>query len=67
LRLPITALVAIGVAAVTTWVVMVFAARILGNRQGGGFLQDTTSRLMGLIVLAMGVQFALTGVHAFRP
>jgi small neutral amino acid transporter SnatA (MarC family) len=46
---------------------MVFAARILGNRQGGGFLQDTTSRLMGLIVLAIGVQFALTGVHAFRP
>jgi multiple antibiotic resistance protein len=67
LRLPITALVAVGVAAVTTWVVMVFAARILGNRQGGGFLQDTTSRLMGLIVLAMGVQFALTGIHAFRP
>lgn len=31
------------------------------------FIQDTISRLMGLIVLAMGVQFALTGVHAFAP
>lgn len=39
----------------------------LVNRSEGGFSQDTLSRLMGLIVLAMGVQFALIGVHAFRP
>lgn len=67
LGLPTTALVAIGVAATTTWVVMIFSARLLGHREEGGFLRDTISRLMGLIVLAMGVQFALTGIHSFRP
>jgi small neutral amino acid transporter SnatA (MarC family) len=46
---------------------LLLAARFAGQRQGGGFLRDTTSRLMGLIVLSMGVQFALTGLHAFAP
>jgi len=32
---------------------------------GGGFLRDTMTRFMGLIVLSMGVQFVLTGYHAF--
>lgn len=67
LRLPTTALVAVAVAVVTTWIIMIFAARLFGQRKEGGFLQDTMSRLMGLIVLAMGVQFALTGAHAFSP
>jgi multiple antibiotic resistance protein len=67
LHLPVTALVAVGVATAATWLVMLLAARFAGKRQGGGFLRDTTSRLMGLIVLSMGVQFALTGLHAFAP
>jgi len=67
LHLPVTALVAVGVATAATWLVMLLAARFAGKRQGGGFLRDTTSRLMGLIVLSMGVQFALTGFHAFAP
>jgi multiple antibiotic resistance protein len=67
LRLPTTALVAIGVAIAATWLVMLLAARLAGKRQSGGFLRDTLSRLMGLIVLSMGVQFALTGFHAFAP
>lgn len=64
LELPITALIAIGVATACTWLVMVLAARI-GKRSNGGFLQDTSTRFMGLIVLSMGVQFALTGYRAF--
>jgi multiple antibiotic resistance protein len=32
---------------------------------GGGPVHDIITRFMGLIVLAMGVQFALTGVRAF--
>lgn len=64
LALPITALIAIGVATACVWLVMVLVAR-MGKRSSGGFLQDTSTRFMGLIVLAMGVQFALTGYRAF--
>jgi len=65
LQFPVTALIAIAVASVTLWITMLLFARLIGKRSGGGFIQDTTSRLMGLIVLAMGVQFALTGYRAF--
>jgi multiple antibiotic resistance protein len=67
LKLPITALVAVGVATAVTWLVMLAAARLGGKREGSGFLRDTMTRLMGLVVLSMGVQFALTGLHAFAP
>jgi multiple antibiotic resistance protein len=67
LKLPITALVAVGVATALTWLVMLSAARLGGKHDGGGFLRDTLTRLMGLIVLSMGIQFALTGFHAFTP
>jgi small neutral amino acid transporter SnatA (MarC family) len=36
-----------------------------GVRLPGGFLRDTATQFMGLIVVAMGVQFALTGVRNF--
>jgi len=32
---------------------------------GGNLLHDIVTRFMGLIVLAMGVQFALTGFRNF--
>ena|SRR5262245_7707309 len=64
LALPITALVAIVVAAAVMWIVMVLVAR-RGFRPSGGFLQDMATRYMGLIVIAMGVQFALTGIRDF--
>ena len=67
LKLPVTALVAIAVVAVTTWLVMLLFVRFAGKRGGSGFIRDTMTRLMGLIVLSMGVQFALTGYHAFAP
>ena len=64
LQLPVTALVAVAVATVVMWVVMVLMARG-GTRAHGGFLRDTATRFMGLIIVSMGVQFALTGVRSF--
>jgi multiple antibiotic resistance protein len=63
-ELPVTTLVAIAVAACVMWIVMVLMARG-GTRAPGGFLRDTATRFMGLIVIAMGVQFALTGIRSF--
>ncbi len=65
LELPVTSLVAIAVATAAAWLVMVLSGRFGGKESGGGFLRDTTTRFMGLIVLSMGVQFALTGFRAF--
>jgi multiple antibiotic resistance protein len=65
LGLPVTALVAIAVAAVVTWLVLLLVTRVAGKAQGGGFARETITRFMGLIVLSMGVQFALTGLHKF--
>jgi multiple antibiotic resistance protein len=64
LQLPVAALVAVAVATPVMWIVMVLMARG-GTRAPGGFLRDTATQFMGLIVVAMGVQFALTGVRAF--
>ncbi len=63
LALPVSALVAVLVAAVVMWVVMVLVAD--RPRGGGGLLHDMVTRFMGLIVVAMGVQFALTGFRNF--
>ena len=65
LKLPVTALVAIAVATLSTWLVMLLIAGLAGKRKSGGFVRDTMTRLMGLIVLSMGVQFALTGFRDF--
>ena len=66
LALPVTALVAVVVAAIVMWVVMVLVAQGQSRAKGGGdLLHDMVTRFMGLIVLAMGVQFALTGFHNF--
>ena len=62
---PITALVAVGVAGLVTWVVMVLVSRRGSGAGGGGLVRSTVQSLMGLIVIAMGVQFALDGLRAF--
>jgi multiple antibiotic resistance protein len=64
LLLPVTALVAVAVATAVMWIAMVLMARG-GTRAPGGFLRDTATQFMGLIIVAMGVQFALTGVRSF--
>ena len=65
LELPVTALVAVVVASAVTWLVMLLVARVGRKDSEGGFAQDTITRFMGLIVVSMGVQFALTGLHQF--
>jgi small neutral amino acid transporter SnatA (MarC family) len=62
LDLPVTALVAIAVAGVLTWLVMLLVSRVAGK---ASLARDMITRFMGLIVLSMGVQFALTGLHKF--
>jgi multiple antibiotic resistance protein len=65
LELPITALVAVTLAALVLWIAMVLMARG-GTRARGGLMRETVTRFMGLIVIAMGVQFALNGIHNFK-
>ena len=65
LNFPITALVAVVIASAVTWLVLLLVARAGRKDSEGGFAQDTITRFMGLIVLSMGVQFALTGLHQF--
>jgi len=48
-----------------TWLAMLLVAHFGGKQESGGFLRDTLTRFMGLIVLSMGVQFALTGYRSF--
>jgi multiple antibiotic resistance protein len=65
-KLPVTALVAVCVGASVMWLVIALAVRFGGQSHGGsGFVRDTVTRFMGLIVIAMGVQFALTGIQTF--
>ncbi len=66
LALPVTALVAVAVAVAVTWVAMLVMARGGTGASGtGNLLHDMVTRFMGLIVIAMGVQFALTGLRNF--
>jgi multiple antibiotic resistance protein len=62
--IPVTALVAVAVATIVMWLVIVLVAR-LGGKGSGGFVHDTVTRFMGLIVIAMGVQFALSDMRSF--
>lgn len=62
--LPVTVLVSVAVAMIFTWLVMVIVSRSAGRKKQG-LMHDVTTRFMGLIVLAMGMQFSLTGLKAF--
>ena len=62
--LPVTAMTAVAVATLVTWLVMMLVARG-GGKAGGGFVRSTVQSLMGLIVMAMGMQFGLTGLITF--
>jgi multiple antibiotic resistance protein len=64
LLLPFTALIAVVVATAVMWIVMVLMTRGR-TRAPGGLLRDTATRFMGLLIVAMGVQFALTGARSF--
>jgi len=64
--LPMTALVAVALACALTLLVLLLSGRMGSTpHDGSSLLRDTASRFMGLIVLAMGIQFALSGLQAF--
>jgi multiple antibiotic resistance protein len=65
LEFPVTALVAIAVAVLVMGIVIVLVACVGSPSNGGGFVRETVTRFMGLIVIAMGIQFALSGLRAF--
>ena len=65
LNIPVTAIIAITTVLALTWIAMVATTRFGGSGNGGGMMQDMTTRYMGLIVIAMGIQFALTGLKSF--
>ena len=65
LEFPVTALMAIVVAVLVMGMVLLLVACGGGFSNGGGFVRDTATRFMGLIVIAMGIQFALSGLRAF--
>lgn len=60
---PLTALVASAVGTLTTYVALVVTIKI-GNRLSA-HTQRVVMRFMGLILVAMGVQFILVGVRSF--
>jgi small neutral amino acid transporter SnatA (MarC family) len=62
--LPITAIVAVAVGCLVTWVTLFLVVK-LGTRATGGLVQDTMRAFMGLIIIAMGVQFALRGLQGY--
>jgi multiple antibiotic resistance protein len=65
--IPLTALVGIGVVLTFTWVLLLLVARRPqpAGKQAPGLARDMIGRYMGLIVIAMGIQYALTGYKAF--
>ena len=75
--LPIAALVAVAVVAVLTWLLLVLTSHPSRHSadgdssgddksgDGGSFVRSTVQSFMGLLIIAMGVQFALSGIQGF--
>ena len=61
--LPVTTLVGVAAAVGITWILMAAATRSGRKRKSGGLFHDVSTRFMGLIVLAMGIQFSLMGLQ----
>ena len=61
---PITAMVAVCAVSLVMWLGLLMSIKFDGQSRKG-FVRDTVTRFMGLIVIAMGIQFALTGIKAF--
>lgn len=66
LDIPVLTIVAIVLILAITWVLLLLASRKPADNDAKPSLtHDMISRYMGLIVVAMGIQFALTGYKAF--
>lgn len=64
-ELPVTALIAVAGASLVTWLVLMLAARKSAAGGSGGFVRSIVQSFMGLIVMAMGMQFGLKGLSSF--
>ncbi|NME68056.1 MarC family protein [Flammeovirga aprica] len=62
-HLPVVALISIAVVLVATWIIIALLSR--KNQTKASKTSQITTRFMGLIILAMGVQFILTGTMSF--
>jgi MarC family membrane protein len=63
-ELPVTAIVAVAVGCLVTWTTLFVVVKV-GMGVKKGLVQDTVRSFMGLIIVAMGVQFALKGIRGF--
>jgi multiple antibiotic resistance protein len=65
--IPLTAQVGIGVVLAVTWILLLLIARgsQAAERKAPGLAHDMVRCYMGLIVIAMGIQYALSGFKAF--
>ena len=63
--IPETALVAVAVGSFLLWGVLFLSSRLGTKERGSSLFSETATRFMGLIVLAMGVQFGLHGLRSF--
>ncbi|MEP9371289.1 MarC family protein [Mesorhizobium sp. KR1-2] len=63
--IPLPALTGICVVLVITWVLLMLVARGSKEPKKPSLAHDMATRYMGLIVIAMGIKFALTGYKAF--
>ncbi|MEJ8572379.1 MarC family protein [Microbaculum marinum] len=61
---PVTAITAVVIVLALTWALLLLTARTRSSKSGG-MAHDMVTRYMGLIVVAMGIQFMLTGYKAF--
>jgi MarC family membrane protein len=61
----IPAVVSIVIVVAVTWALLYAACSRTGTGKTPGLGRDMVSRYMGLIIIAMGIQFALTGFKAF--
>lgn len=69
--LPVTALLGAAIAVFVLWIVLLLASRLVAGASGASdasgesLTRTLASGMMGLIVIAMGFQFAMSGAKAF--
>lgn len=61
--IPVIAFVGVCMAVIITWIIMLIMISVAGHIKEEG--QQIVTRFMGLILVAMGLQFALTGLKNF--
>lgn len=63
--IPATSLAAVAATVAITWLGLLLTSRKSDDEKSPGLASQIGSRLMGIIVLAMGFEFALTGIEEF--